>query len=587
MEKQGLAISDGIVCGKILIYEPYNPEGVEYEADCLEGTQERLDAYLQALDSARLELDGIIDAVKRHSLEKAEIFQTHKILVNDVAIDQEIQEQIMSGKPVSQAITDVFALFIRMLGQAKNSFTNERAADLKDVRNRILRCLEGKPDKNLSLLPEPCVIFARELLPSDTATIDQKNVRAIVTELGGATSHTAIIARSYGIPAVLGVEDLLSYAADGDDVIVDGAAGVVILRPDAQKMDEYRQKQVVSEKCRQIAQAYRHIPAVTQDGTAVAIELNISSVGRLSADDIAVADGVGLMRSEFLYMQSKGRPPDEEDQFREYKAAVCAFKGKPVILRTLDIGGDKQLPYMALPQEDNPFLGKRALRLCLKETAIFRTQLRAALRASYFGELWLMFPMVGSLEDFRAAKAFTRSVMAELDKEKIPYNRNIPLGIMIEIPSIALIADQVVQEVDFASIGTNDLCQYLMAADRLNPSVASYYQDYHPALFRLIGYVAEQFSKSGKSLSVCGELGGNPAAAIALVGLGLRTLSMNAASIAEVKQVITGITVQEAQQLATAVCALETAVEAKRILTEAAEAIAHRSVTVQQNVNNA
>ncbi|HWS42395.1 MAG TPA: phosphoenolpyruvate--protein phosphotransferase [Pseudoflavonifractor sp.] len=582
MEKRGLAISDGIACGKVLIYEPYKPpEGAVYEADRLESVQERLDAYSRALESAHLELENIFNAVAECVPEKAKIFQAHQLLLEDAAIHQDIQERIINGNPVSQAIADVFALFIDMLGQAENAFTNERTADLKDVRNRILRCLERKPERNLSLLLEPRVIFARELVPSDTATIDRKNVLAIVTELGGAASHTAIVAKSYGIPTVLGVEGFLPCAADGDDVIVDGAAGLVILHPDARQMDDYRQKQVAAEKCRQAARIYRDIPAVTQDGTAIAIELNISSAEGLCAEDIAISDGVGLMRSEFLYMQSKDGPPDEETQFREYKAAVCAFQGKPVILRTLDIGGDKQLPYMALPKEDNPFLGKRALRLCLEEPAIFRTQLRAALRASHFGELWLMFPMVSTLEDFRAAKAFTQVVMAELDREKIPYNKNIPLGIMIEVPSIALIADQAAREVDFASIGTNDLCQYLMAADRLNPSVAAYYQSYHPAVFRLIGHVAEQFSRNGKPLSVCGEMGGSPAAAIALVGLGLRMLSMGATDMAAIKRAITSITTQEAQRIAAAVCVSEKADEAKRILTEAAETIARRPAARQ------
>ncbi len=587
MEKRGLAISEGVVCGKALIYEPYNPEGVVYNADSLERAQERIDAYLHALERAHLELENIFDAVAGYAREKAKIFQTHQLLLGDAAIDQEVREQILRGKSVSQAVTDVFALFIGMLERAENAFTNERTADLRDVRNRILRCLEGKSEKNLSLLPEPRVIFARELLPSDVATIDRENVLAIVTELGGVTSHTAIVARSYGIPAVLGVEELLSCVTDGDDVILDGAAGLVILRPSAQEMDDYRIKRAEDENLRRIMQTYRDIPAVTQDGTAVAIELNISSAEILRAGDIAASDGVGLMRSEFLYMQSRDSPPDEEAQFREYKAAALAFQGKPVILRTLDIGGDKQLPYMELPREDNPFLGRRALRLCLEETSIFRTQLRAALRASLFGDLWLMFPMVGNLEDFRAAKAFVSTVMAELEAESIPYKRDIPLGIMIEIPSIALIADKVAHEVDFASIGTNDLCQYLMAADRLNQSVAAYYQSYHPAVFRLIGYVAEQFSKSGKPLSICGEIGGSPDAAIALVGLGLRMLSMSAANVAAVKRSITGITIKEAQRIASAVCALGTADEAKKILTEAAEAIVRRSDAAQQDVTKA
>jgi phosphotransferase system enzyme I (PtsI) len=576
MEKRGLAIFEGIACGKVLIYEPYKPEGAACAADRSETVQERLDAYSQAVETARTELDTLYDAVVKYAPEKAKILQAHQLLVEDVAIEQEIQEQVLNGKPLSQAVNDVFDLFIGMFEQAGNAFTQERTADLKDVRNRIMRCLEKKPEKNLSHLLEPCVIFARELLPSDTAAIDRKNVLAIATELGGATSHTAIIARSYGIPTVLGVDGILACACDGDEAIVDGTAGLVVLRPSACEIEGYRQKQLAEERHRELVRACRGIPAVTKDGTTVAIKLNISSVEGLCAEDIAASDGVGLMRSEFLYMQSQDGPPDENSQFQAYKAAVLAFRGKPVVLRTLDIGGDKQLPYMALPREDNPFLGKRALRLSLEETGLFRTQLRAALRASQLGDLWLMFPMVASLEDFRAAKAFVHTVMAELDAEKIPYNKNIPLGIMIEVPSIALIADQTAQEVDFASIGTNDLCQYLMAADRLNPSVAAYYQSYHPAVFRLIDCVAKQFSKRGKPLSVCGEMGSSPAVAIALVGLGVGALSMDASGMAAVKQAITGVTTKEAQRIAEDVCARGTADEVERLLAAAAEDVASR-----------
>ena len=583
MEKKGLAIFDGIVCGKALVYNPYMPEDAVFQAEGnKEGPREGLGAYLLALDSARAELDGIIGAVAASEPEKAEIFQAHKLLAEDIAIGQQIRELIMGGKPVTQAVAAAYGMYIDLLSQSENAFSIERAADLADVRNRVLRCLEGKPEKNLSLLPEPCVVLARELLPSDIATIDRKNVRAIATELGGATSHMAILAKSYGIPTIICVEGLLSCAADGDDVIVDGAAGIVVLSPDASQMDGYRQRQEADLRQRQAARMYRDARAVTLDGAYIAIELNISSAGELCADEIAASDGVGLMRSEFLYMRSKDGPPDEETQFLEYKAAVLAFAGKPVVLRTLDIGGDKQLPYLALPKEENPALGRRALRLCLEEKEIFRTQLRAALRASSFGELWLMFPMVGTLEDFRAARRFVRMAMKELDAEGIPYDKDIPLGIMVEVPSIALMADQVAQEVDFASIGTNDLCQYLMAVDRQNTSVAAYYKSFHPAVFRLVRDVARQFIRYGKPLSICGEMGGSPAAAIAFIGLGIRMLSMGAASMAAVKQAITGMTMPEAQSIAATVCALETAGEAGRVLAEKAEALASRPAEEQR-----
>ncbi len=573
MKKSGIAVFNGIVCGKALIYQPYDPAGVEYEADGLSGAEEKLKAYERALANAREELGRIEASLSGCDPEKGKIFQAHQILLNDEAIDQEIRGLIAGAKTVSQAISEIYDMFIGVLSQAENEFTQERAADLKDVRNRILRCLAGKPEQNLSLLLEPYVVFARELFPSDTATIDRKNVRAIVTEIGGVTSHTAIVARSYGIPTVLGVNGVLSCVSDGAEVIVDATKGVVILGADKQEKEYYQRIQLESLKHFQTMNAYRDVRAVTKDGTVVDIEVNISAVDVLSPEEIAAADGVGLMRSEFLFMQSKEKLPDEELQYKAYRAAVEAFCGKPVILRTLDIGGDKQLPYMELPQEENPFLGRRALRLCLEEKEIFRTQLRAGLRASYFGDLRIMFPMVGSLDDFRRAKAFVQMVMKELEGEGIPYNKDIKLGIMIEIPSIALIADKAVKEVDFASIGTNDLCQYLMAADRMNQTVDAYYQNYHPAVFRLIRLVAEQFSKYGKPLSVCGEMGGDPRAAIALVGLGLRTLSMSAAGMAPVKRVITGISREVAEHIADEICNQETAAAVEQILAATAEGV--------------
>ncbi len=573
MKKSGIAVYNGVVFGKALIYQPYDPAGVAYEADGLSGVEEKLKAYERALAHAREELGRIEASLSRCDPEKGKIFQAHQILLNDEAIDQEIRGLIAGAKTVSQAISETYDMFIGVLAQAENEFTQERVADLKDVRNRILRCLAGKPEQNLSLLLEPYVVFARELFPSDTATIDRKNVRAIVTEIGGVTSHTAIVARSFGIPTVLGVNGVLSCVSDGEEVIVDATKGVVILGPDKQEKEYYQRIQLEGLKHFQTMNAYRDVRAVTKDGTVVDIEVNISAVDVLSPEEIAAADGVGLMRSEFLFMQSKEKLPDEELQYKAYKAAVEAFCGKPVILRTLDIGGDKQLPYMELPQEENPFLGRRALRLCLEEKEIFRTQLRAALRASYFGDLRIMFPMVGSLDDFRKAKAFVQMVMKELEGEGIPYNKDIKLGIMIEIPSIALIADKAVKEVDFASIGTNDLCQYLMAADRMNQTVDAYYQNYHPAVFRLIRLVAEQFSKYGKPLSVCGEMGGDPRAAIALVGLGLRTLSMSAAGMAPVKRVITGVSREVAEHIADEICNQETAAAVEQILAATAEGV--------------
>lgn len=576
MKISGIAVFEGIVFGRALVYEPYDPCAEQYDADLLRSADEQLAAYSKAVKMALSELEDISGRLEATDPDKAKIFFAHQSLLTDVAIDEEIRGGISRGEPVSRSVFSAFDMFIRIIEGADNEFTRERAADLKDVRNRLLRCLAGKEEHCLSRLKEPVVVFAHELLPSDTATIDRQNIAAIVTETGGVTSHTAIVARSYGIPTVLGVPEVLAGVEDGAETIVDAVNGVVILRPGESEAAEYGEKRKEYFEAVKKAEVYRNVPAVTLDGAKVEIAMNISAAGSLRPEDIEASDGAGLMRSEFLYMESGGELPDEEKQYRSYRAALEAFNGKPVVLRTLDIGGDKRLPSMELPEEENPFLGKRALRLCFDNEELFRTQIRAALRASGAGGLRIMFPMVGSIDDIRRAKSFVRGVMSDLDAECAPYNKDVMLGIMIEIPSIALLSDKIVKEVDFASIGTNDLCQYMTAADRLNPSVSPYYQEFHPAMFRLIKYVADHFTKAGRPLCVCGELGGDPRAALALIGLGLRALSMNAASMAGVKRVVANISIAEAEEIAGAVCGMETAAEVKAALTTKINEITNR-----------
>lgn len=326
----------------------------------------------------------------------------------------------------------------------------------------------------------------------------------------------------------------------------------------------YRMRKKRFDRAANRLASYLEVDAVTRCGTRVQVELNISGADGMDAE-AAYADGVGLMRSEFLYLGRKALP-DEQEQMASYRAILEKFSGKPVILRTLDVGGDKQLPCLQPSREQNPFLGKRALRLCLDQMDVFRVQLRAAIRASAYGDLWLMFPMVGSLDDWRRAKSCVYDVMQELEREKIPFNRQIKLGIMIEIPAIALMADKVAREADFASIGSNDLCQYLLAADRMNPEVSPYYQEFHPAVFRLLGDIAQAFSKSGKPLGICGEMGGDPLSALALLGLGIRVFSMSAANVPRMKRMITKVSLSEAKKIADEICGLDTADEVKKVL---------------------
>jgi len=431
------------------------------------------------------------------------------------------------------------------------------------VRNRVLRILKGEKEQNLANLREKVVVVAHDLLPSDTATLDRSHVMGIVTEVGGATSHTAIIARSYKIPAVLGVPEATEIMQNGDMIVLDALKGQVLLEPERATISEYEVKLeefLKSEK--QTAEYLGRIPLVAS-GERFSVGLNIGSIE--PDEGFKYVDFVGLFRTEFLYMESE-HMPTEDEQFAAYKKVLANAMGNPVTLRTLDIGGDKSLRYLVLPKEDNPFLGNRALRLCLDMPDMFRTQLRAALRASAFGPMQIMFPMVGTIDDVRAGNAAVEAVKAELRAEGIPFDEKIKVGIMIEIPSIAMIADLAAKETDFASVGTNDLTQYLHAVDRMNPKLITYYQSSSPAMFRILGKIFKEYNEANKQVSVCGELAGEPLAAIVLFGLGLRKFSMNASNIAHVKRMLSLFTLAETEEIAEKVVNMDTQADVEAFL---------------------
>jgi phosphotransferase system enzyme I (PtsI) len=581
MALKGNPVSSGLAYGKLLVYSPFNP-GASENFCTKENTAAHVKKYAAIKDKAALEIEKIFIALENDP-EKAKIFTAHRDILNDPAIHEEIIEGIESDLFGGDwAIWKAYAKFIKLIGKAKDPMIRERSADFEDVRKRLIRIWNGIEESSLADLGEPFIIAAKELLPSDTATIDRKNVLGIITETGGSTSHSAIIARSYGIPAILGIEGLLEKiraATPGTErtdmsdapeaacvtAALDAVSGEVNLNPDAAFIAAFAEKQKRFRAGQEAVRAFLDTEACTKDGERISIGLNIGGLNEEELSGAAYTDFAGLFRTEFLYM-GKSCLPDEEEQFAVYRKVLESYGGKPVYIRTLDIGGDKTLSYMELPKEANPFLGKRALRLCFGYPEIFKTQLRAALRASVYGNLYLMLPMVASLDDVRKAKAIIAGVRKELDAEKISYG-DYKLGIMIEIPSAALIADMLAKEVDFASIGTNDLCQYLNAADRMNPELNDYYQTYHPAMFRLIGYAAEQFNKAGKPLSICGEMGGDTLAAPALIGLGVKRLSMSLSSVAAMKKIISETSIGAAAEIAEKVKHCETAADAEKILT--------------------
>lgn len=556
---KGCGVSEGVAVGKLFLYKPYVPEvcrvSLSEEAVAVE-----LETYRAAANLARQELMNIKDTFSAIDSEKSMIFDAHLEILEDEAMEEEILEAISRQQSCAQsAVADVYDSYKQILSSSDNPMFRERAVDLSDVRNRLLRCLQGVPEKNLSQLPEPVIIAAQDILPSEMATLDWKNVLGIVTRFGGITSHTAILARSYAVPAVLGVSALTDEIAENSDIIVvDVTENAVILSPSEAVRLRYEEKRKYWQAQKQESLLFLDRKAMTRDGCRVEIGLNIGSDAPEELDALRYTDYVGLFRTEFLFME-RSHIPTEEEQFLAYRAVLEAAEQKPVTIRTLDIGGDKQLSYLPLPHEENPFLGNRALRLCFDHPDLFISQLRALLRASVYGNLWIMLPMVGSLDDIRRSKKLIQCVKEQLRAEKMPVSDNVRFGIMIEIPSIALLADKVVEEVDFASIGTNDLCQYLMAADRMNPQVSQYYQSHNPAMYRLIGHVAEVFSRAGKPLSICGELGGDPTAISILIGLGVGKISMSDSAVARAKQTISQWSMDEMIRLATRVKDCETA----------------------------
>ena len=547
MRYTGTAVSAGVVIGKVYLYERF----VSDVSKCPMGTPaEEAAHYLAARDAAQGELETLCQHfTELGDNEKASIFSAHLEILSDETMDEEIQAGISGGESSGPwVIRSVYEQYASMFEQLADPIIRERAVDLRDVCARLLRCWEGLPEQNLSALPEPVIIITHDLVPSDTATLDRNNVLGIVTEIGGSTSHSAIIARSYEIPAVLGVSGIVSQLEDRQEVILDAVDGAILTGFDEEVRSAYEAKRREILRRQAHTKLYIDREPITPDGVRIAVELNIASAEPQNLEYAKYTDGVGLFRSEFLYM-GRSALPTEEEQFQAYRKVLMTYGSRPVILRTLDIGGDKPLDCLDIPKEDNPFLGNRALRLCFQHPDMFRTQLRASLRASVYGNLWLMFPMVASMDDIRRAKSCLESAKAELTAEGIPFSPDLKVGIMVEIPAIAFLADQAAREVDFASIGTNDLTQYLTAVDRGNPEVRAYYQTYHPSLFRLIGYVVRSFAAQGKPVGVCGEMGGDPLAAAVLIGLGMRQLSMGAASVASIKQMILSTSCETAKAI--------------------------------------
>ncbi|MFL1996068.1 phosphoenolpyruvate--protein phosphotransferase [Lysinibacillus irui] len=555
----GIAASDGIAIAKAYRFVQPDLTFTKTTVQDIEAEQQRLAA---ALAKSEQELVAIQQqTIEKFSAEEAAIFEAHLLVLKDPELIGPIKQK-MADEAVNAeyALHDVSTMFVTLFESMDDEYMSARASDIKDVTNRILAHLLGVHIPNPSHINEQVIIVANDLTPSETAQLDRNFVLGFITDIGGRTSHSAIMARSLEIPAVVGAGTATSTIQDGDLLIVDGLSGQVIVNPTADVMAEYEEK----------AQNYRTQQAewstlvneqtLSKDGVHVELAANIGSPSDLDSVLRHGAEGIGLYRTEFLYM-GRENLPSEEEQFSAYKTVIEGMNGRPVVIRTLDIGGDKHLPYLPLQEEMNPFLGHRAIRLCLDQQELFRTQLRALLRASVYGSLKIMFPMIATIREFRDAKAILLEEQEKLVSSGIAVSSEIEIGMMVEIPATAVMADIFAKEVDFFSIGTNDLIQYTMAADRMNEKVAYLYQPYNPAILRLIQMVIEAAHKEQKWVGMCGEMAGDELAVPLLLGLGLDEFSMSATSILKTRSLLKQLSVSEMQALAAEALQLATAEE--------------------------
>ncbi|CRK80673.1 phosphoenolpyruvate--protein phosphotransferase [Neobacillus massiliamazoniensis] len=552
----GIAASNGIAIAKA--YRLVEPD-LSFEKKTIEEPTTEVERFRKALMQSNTELEGIRDRAKVDlGADKAAIFEAHLLVLNDPELTGPIEDKIKSENVNAEAaLKETADMFVLMFEQMDNEYMRERAADIRDVTKRVLSHLLDVEIVNPSMIAEEVIIVAEDLTPSDTAGLNRQFVKGFTTNIGGRTSHSAIMARSLEIPAVVGTKTATEEIHNGDLVIVDGLKGEVHINPTPELVEQYRKISKEFEAQKAEWAKLVNEKTVSADGHHVELAANIGTPNDLKGVIANGGEAVGLYRTEFLYM-GREQLPTEEEQFEAYKAVLEGMEGKPVVVRTLDIGGDKELPYLELPKEMNPFLGFRAIRLCLEEQGIFRTQLRALLRASIYGNLKIMFPMIATLDEFRDAKAILEEEKQKLLSEGQKVADKIELGIMVEIPSTAILADQFAKEVDFFSIGTNDLIQYTMAADRMNQRVSYLYQPYSPSILRLVKMVIDAAHAEGKWAGMCGEMAGDEIAIPVLLGLGLDEFSMSATSILKARSLIRKLNKADMEKLTQKVLNMQT-----------------------------
>lgn len=561
--KKGIAGSAGYGVGKVVIISDAKPE---YENRTITDTDAEIKRYDDAVAAFTEKTHAMAEAMKESVGEhNAEILEGHILLLTDPGMDEITKGAIMSGTCAEAAFESTCDMFAGMFQMADDELTRQRATDIGDIKVRMLKILTGTPDVNISEVPAGTILVAEDLTPSMTAGIVKENVAGIITAVGGKTSHSAILARALEIPAVLSVDGIVDKVSDGMTAVVDGCDGICILDPSQEEIEEYQAKREKYLSDKALLEVYRGKDTVTADGVKVHLYGNIGNPE--DAKQVAACDGegVGLFRTEFLFMGAS-ELPSEEEQFQAYKAAAETMEGREVIIRTLDVGGDKDIPYLGLEKEDNPFLGFRAVRYCLQNKDSYRVQLRALLRASAFGDIKIMVPLVTCVNEIRSVKALVKELMAELDAENIAYNKDIQVGAMIETPAASLIADLLAKEADFFSIGTNDLTQYTMAVDRGNAKVAYLYSSYNPAVLRSMKNIIEAANAAGIMVGMCGEAAADPLLIPLLISFGLGEFSVSATSVLATRGTIAKWSKAEADELAAKALSLATETEVAELL---------------------
>ena len=566
--KKGIGVSPGVVISTAVVLDAEDllipkrsvvPQQIEAEIKRLQ------EAITQAADDVSALRSTLTSEVGK---DIGSIFDFHLGVLKDKAVINQVLTEIRNNLATAEyAVSVVMRRYAATVAAIKDKYLSERVKDVHDIEKRLLRLLIGQKHEDLAHLTQDVTVIAHDLLPSQTAALDRRFVKGFATDVGGRTSHTAIVARAMGIPAVVGLGNITSEVSGGDVVIIDGTRGVVIVNPDVEQLDDYRETGRKYREGERERQALTSQPARTLDGHEVSLMANIEFPPDIDDADARGAQGIGLYRTEFLYL-AKEREPTEAEHYAAYAEALRRLKGKPLVIRTLDLGADKYTQAQSLNPERNPFLGDRSIRMCLHDIPMFKRQLRAIMRSSVLGDVRVMFPMICTLMELRQAKMILNDVMEELEDEGVPFRRDIPVGMMVEVPSAALMADQFAKEVNFFSIGTNDLIQYTLAVDRTNERVAGLYCPAHPSVLKLIRDVIRAGRRNSISVSMCGEMSGDPLYTLLLLGLELNIFSMNAPDVPEVKKIIRSTTMEHARNVARRVMSFDSERQVMHFLRE-------------------